>query len=219
MRIGVNRSVSGMPSADAWLSGTTASREKALDQYSERTRKHDHDDAQCRHIATVPSGTEGRAQAGHVLARSLRRRKRSPEAHRGHDTDNRPREHSPDRRSSAGRDSERRAYALAVWGSGRPSGTVTFLFTDIEGSTRRWESDLEAIRAALVVHDEVLRSVIDAHGGWLFKHTGDGVCAAFGSAPHRDRCRGGSASRGCASAACRRRARSPTARCGPSRRR
>src|SRR4051812_49658326 len=38
------------------------------------------------------------------------------------------------------------------------------------------------MRAALVLHDEVLRSAIEAHGGWLFKHTGDGVCAAFGSA-------------------------------------
>src|SRR4051794_9947547 len=38
------------------------------------------------------------------------------------------------------------------------------------------------MRAALAVHDDVLRSVIDAHGGWLFKHTGDGVCASFGSA-------------------------------------
>jgi len=59
---------------------------------------------------------------------------------------------------------------------------VTFLFTDIEGSTRRWETEPEAMRAALVLHDEVLRSVIEARGGWLFKHTGDGVCAAFGSA-------------------------------------
>jgi hypothetical protein len=63
-----------------------------------------------------------------------------------------------------------------------PSGTVTFLFTDIEESTRRWEADQEAMRAALVVHDDVLQSVIAAHGGWLFKHTGDGVCAAFSSA-------------------------------------
>jgi len=63
-----------------------------------------------------------------------------------------------------------------------PSGTVTFLFTDIEGSTRRWEADPEAMGAALVVHDELLRSVIEANAGWLFKHTGDGVCAAFGSA-------------------------------------
>jgi predicted ATPase len=64
----------------------------------------------------------------------------------------------------------------------RPSGTVTFLFTDIEGSTRRWENDPEAMGNALLLHDETLGSVIEAHGGWLFKHTGDGVCAAFGSA-------------------------------------
>ena len=63
----------------------------------------------------------------------------------------------------------------------RPSGTVTFLFTDIEGSTRRWEADPEAMRVALAAHDDVLRSAVDGHGGWLFKHTGDGVCAAFGS--------------------------------------
>src|ERR1700749_269270 len=62
-----------------------------------------------------------------------------------------------------------------------PSGVVTFLFTDVEGSTRRWESDAQAMRAALVVHDKVLRTAIEAHGGWLFKHTGDGVCAAFAS--------------------------------------
>jgi len=62
-----------------------------------------------------------------------------------------------------------------------PSGVVTFLFTDVEGSTRRWENDANAMRAALAAHDEVLRSAIEAHGGWLFKHTGDGVCAAFSS--------------------------------------
>jgi class 3 adenylate cyclase len=38
-----------------------------------------------------------------------------------------------------------------------PWGVVTFLFTDIEGSTRRWESDAEAMRAALIAHDEVLQ--------------------------------------------------------------
>ena len=58
---------------------------------------------------------------------------------------------------------------------------VTFLFTDIEGSTRRWEADADAMRAALFTHDEVLRAAIETHGGWLFKHTGDGVCAAFAS--------------------------------------
>jgi len=62
-----------------------------------------------------------------------------------------------------------------------PSGVVTFLFTDVEGSTRRWEADGEGMRAALAAHDDVLRSAIEAHGGFLFKHTGDGVCAAFAS--------------------------------------
>jgi predicted ATPase/class 3 adenylate cyclase len=62
-----------------------------------------------------------------------------------------------------------------------PSGVVTFLFTDVEGSTRRWETDADAMRVALAAHDLVLRGAIEAHGGWLFKHTGDGVCAAFGS--------------------------------------
>jgi predicted ATPase len=58
---------------------------------------------------------------------------------------------------------------------------VTYLFTDIEGSTRRWESDADAMRAALLTHDEVLRTAIEAHGGFLFSHTGDGVVAAFAS--------------------------------------
>jgi predicted ATPase len=58
---------------------------------------------------------------------------------------------------------------------------VTFLFTDVEGSTRRWEADADEMRIALSAHDEVLRGAIEAHGGWLFKHTGDGVCAAFAS--------------------------------------
>jgi hypothetical protein len=58
---------------------------------------------------------------------------------------------------------------------------VTFLFTDIEGSTRRWEADADGMRKALAAHDEVLRSAVEAHRGWLFKHTGDGVCAAFAS--------------------------------------
>jgi len=62
-----------------------------------------------------------------------------------------------------------------------PSGVVTFLFTDVEGSTRRWEADADAMRMALLGHDDVLRTAIEGHGGFLFKHTGDGVCAAFAS--------------------------------------
>jgi predicted ATPase/class 3 adenylate cyclase len=62
-----------------------------------------------------------------------------------------------------------------------PSGVVTFLFTDIEGSTRRWEADADAMRAALLKHDDVLRTSMDKHDGFLFSHTGDGVVAAFSS--------------------------------------
>src|SRR3984893_9945300 len=62
-----------------------------------------------------------------------------------------------------------------------PSGVVTFLFTDVEGSTRRWEADAQAMRSALAVHDKVLRTAIEVYDGFLFSHTGDGVVAAFAS--------------------------------------
>jgi predicted ATPase/class 3 adenylate cyclase len=62
-----------------------------------------------------------------------------------------------------------------------PSGVVTFLFTDVEGSTRRWEADADSMRAALATHDEILRRSVASHGGVLVKHTGDGVVAAFRS--------------------------------------
>jgi predicted ATPase/class 3 adenylate cyclase len=65
---------------------------------------------------------------------------------------------------------------------GRPLGTVTFLFTDIEASTRLWEEQPEAMRVALARHDAVLHESIEGSGGWLVKHTGDGVVAAFASA-------------------------------------
>lgn len=58
---------------------------------------------------------------------------------------------------------------------------MTFLFTDVEGSTRRWEADADGMRLALAAHDQALHEAIAAHRGWLFKHTGDGVCAAFSS--------------------------------------
>jgi len=60
-----------------------------------------------------------------------------------------------------------------------PTGTVTFLFTDIEGSTPRWEQHPEAMRAALARQDALRRSVITAHGGFVFKMVGDAVYAAF----------------------------------------
>ena len=60
-----------------------------------------------------------------------------------------------------------------------PTGTVTFLFTDIEGSTTRWEHHPEAMHTALARHDALLRQVITAHHGFVFKMVGDAVYAAF----------------------------------------
>ncbi|MFL5735007.1 MAG: adenylate/guanylate cyclase domain-containing protein, partial [Chloroflexia bacterium] len=60
-----------------------------------------------------------------------------------------------------------------------PTGTVTFLFTDIEGSTRLWEEQRENMSAALSRHDELLRKVIEDDGGYVFKTVGDAFCAVF----------------------------------------
>jgi predicted ATPase/class 3 adenylate cyclase len=64
-----------------------------------------------------------------------------------------------------------------------PSGTVTFLFTDIEGSTARWERDRQAMAAAVARHSALLDAAIQAHGGVHFKTVGDAVQAAFPTAP------------------------------------
>jgi predicted ATPase len=58
---------------------------------------------------------------------------------------------------------------------------VTFLFTDIEGSTRRWEADPDSMRVALEAHNATLREAVAAHGGTVFNYTGDGMCAVFTS--------------------------------------
>ena len=58
---------------------------------------------------------------------------------------------------------------------------LTFLFTDIEGSTRRWEADAAAMRVALETHNQVLRDAVDANDGRVFNYTGDGMCAVFTS--------------------------------------
>jgi predicted ATPase/class 3 adenylate cyclase len=63
-----------------------------------------------------------------------------------------------------------------------PSGTVTFLFTDVEGSTRLWEEHPDAMQGALARHDEILRDAIAAYGGHVVKTTGDGFHAAFADA-------------------------------------
>jgi class 3 adenylate cyclase len=56
---------------------------------------------------------------------------------------------------------------------------VTFLFTDIEGSTRLWQQDEAAMRSALSRHDELLGSAVVEHGGTVFSTMGDGIAAAF----------------------------------------
>jgi predicted ATPase len=59
---------------------------------------------------------------------------------------------------------------------------VTFLFTDIEGSTRLWQEDEASMRKAVARHDQLLRAVIADHGGAVFSTMGDGLAAAFGTA-------------------------------------
>src|SRR5215204_5645368 len=63
-----------------------------------------------------------------------------------------------------------------------PTGTVTFLFTDIEGSTKLWERHTGTMRTALARHDEILQEAIEGHGGFVFKTVGDAFCAAFATA-------------------------------------
>ena len=64
-----------------------------------------------------------------------------------------------------------------------PTGTVTWLFTDLEASTQLWERHPQAMPAALARHDALLREAITLHGGTVVKATGDGIHAAFARAP------------------------------------
>jgi predicted ATPase/class 3 adenylate cyclase len=65
-----------------------------------------------------------------------------------------------------------------------PSGTVTFLFTDLEGSTLLWQEHPEAMRDALARHDQLVRGAIEDHDGYVVKTTGDGFHAAFTESRH-----------------------------------
>jgi predicted ATPase/class 3 adenylate cyclase len=64
-----------------------------------------------------------------------------------------------------------------------PSGTVTFLITDLESSTRLWEELPEAMSEALARHDEILRGSVETHDGVVISTMGDGIAAVFASAP------------------------------------
>jgi predicted ATPase/class 3 adenylate cyclase len=62
-----------------------------------------------------------------------------------------------------------------------PTGTVSFLFTDLEGSTRRWEDHPDVMNVALARHDSILRDAVESHHGRIVKSTGDGIHAVFAS--------------------------------------
>jgi class 3 adenylate cyclase len=63
--------------------------------------------------------------------------------------------------------------------SSPPTGTVTFLFTDIEDPTKLWERNPKAMQVALARHDEILREAIDVRRGYVFKTVGDAFCVVF----------------------------------------
>ena len=65
-----------------------------------------------------------------------------------------------------------------------PTGTVTFLFTDIEGSTRLWERFPDEMPAAVARHDAILRKAIEASRGHVFKTVGDAFCAVYPTGPN-----------------------------------
>ncbi|HSG44892.1 MAG TPA: adenylate/guanylate cyclase domain-containing protein [Anaerolineales bacterium] len=63
-----------------------------------------------------------------------------------------------------------------------PSGTVTFLFTDIESSTKLWEKYPEEMKSALAKHDSILKEIVESNRGYIIKTTGDGIHAVFSTA-------------------------------------
>lgn len=63
-----------------------------------------------------------------------------------------------------------------------PTGTITFLFSDIEGSSRKWEQHPDEMRVALAAHDKMLREAFEEQGGYVFKTVGDAFCVAFDTA-------------------------------------
>jgi len=63
-----------------------------------------------------------------------------------------------------------------------PTGTITFLFSDIEGSSKKWEQHPDAMRVALATHDRLLRQTFESNGGYVFKTIGDAFCVAFDTA-------------------------------------
>ena len=63
-----------------------------------------------------------------------------------------------------------------------PSGVVSLLFTDVEGSTRLWAANPDAMSASLRVHDDILRQAVETRGGYVFTTAGDSFAVAFSQA-------------------------------------
>ncbi len=88
------------------------------------------------------------------------------------------------RRLQTGSRRPRSGYSAQVTEAAQiPSGTVTLLFTDIQGSTRLWEAEPGPMADALRRHDAILRGAIESASGFVFKTVGDAFCAAFATAP------------------------------------
>ena len=62
------------------------------------------------------------------------------------------------------------------------AGAPTFLFTDIEGSTEKWEQEPERMAIAVAAHDAILRSAVENNHRRVIKTSGDGIVAVFGDA-------------------------------------
>ena len=75
-----------------------------------------------------------------------------------------------------------RDAGVVVEGVIPPSGTLTFLLSDVVGSTRAWEDHPDAMKAALERHDSIVRGAIEAHDGYVFSTAGDAFAASFGRA-------------------------------------
>ena len=72
-----------------------------------------------------------------------------------------------------------------------PTGTVTFLLSDVVGSTRLWAADAEAMSASLRIHDQIMNDTISKFSGHVFATAGDSFAAAFQRASARGRVCGG----------------------------
>jgi len=70
-------------------------------------------------------------------------------------------------------------YTIGAMTTVIPTGVVSFLFTDVEGSTRLWEADADAMGASLALHDRIMRDAISRHNGHVFSTAGDAFAVSF----------------------------------------